>query len=148
MLEYIFYFMLYFSSYILVFIVFYLISFFYYFLVLFFFFKQNTAYEMRISYWSSYVCSSDLPRLPAICGRSEGTRTPPHRWWRHRQLQQFASAGRDQPHRSRFRRRDRHQHLRLSPDQERKSQQLRRCAGPCPRHLSADRSEEHTSELQ
>src|SRR3546814_11179756 len=27
----------------------------------FFFFKQNTAYEMRISYWSSDVCSSDLP---------------------------------------------------------------------------------------
>src|SRR3546814_21080603 len=24
------------------------------------FFKQNTAYEMRISDWSSYVCSSDL----------------------------------------------------------------------------------------
>src|SRR3546814_2988889 len=28
--------------------------------VLFFFFKQETAYEMRISDWSSYVCSSDL----------------------------------------------------------------------------------------
>src|SRR3546814_16202038 len=25
-----------------------------------FFFKQKTAYEMRISYWSSDVCSSDL----------------------------------------------------------------------------------------
>src|SRR3546814_1592287 len=30
----------------------------------FFFFKQKTAYEMRISDWSSDVCSSDLP--PAI----------------------------------------------------------------------------------
>src|SRR3546814_6168789 len=30
------------------------------FLVLFFFFKQKTAYEMRISDWSSDVCSSDL----------------------------------------------------------------------------------------
>src|SRR3546814_17744751 len=28
-----------------------------------FFFKQKTAYEMRISDWSSDVCSSDLPRL-------------------------------------------------------------------------------------
>src|SRR3546814_9448162 len=28
----------------------------------FFFFKQKTAYEMRISDWSSYVCSSDLLR--------------------------------------------------------------------------------------
>src|SRR3546814_8753489 len=30
--------------------------------VLFFFFKQKTAYEMRISDWSSDVCSSDLDR--------------------------------------------------------------------------------------
>src|SRR3546814_10305335 len=29
--------------------------------MLFFFFKQKTAYEMRISDWSSDVCSSDLP---------------------------------------------------------------------------------------
>src|SRR3546814_5484775 len=28
--------------------------------VLFFFFKQKTAYDMRISDWSSDVCSSDL----------------------------------------------------------------------------------------
>src|SRR3546814_1827606 len=31
---------------------------------LFFFFKQKTAYEMRISDWSSDVCSSDLADLP------------------------------------------------------------------------------------
>src|SRR3546814_12411509 len=40
-----------------------------------FFFKQKTAYEMRISDWSSDVCSSDLvaaaagpatPRVPAV----------------------------------------------------------------------------------
>src|SRR3546814_7138688 len=30
--------------------------------VYFFFFKQKTAYEMRISDWSSDVCSSDLIR--------------------------------------------------------------------------------------
>src|SRR3546814_4943416 len=29
-------------------------------ILLFFFFKQKTAYEMRISDWSSDVCSSDL----------------------------------------------------------------------------------------
>src|SRR3546814_5641272 len=29
-------------------------------LLLFFFFKQKTAYDMRISDWSSDVCSSDL----------------------------------------------------------------------------------------
>src|SRR3546814_7440402 len=32
----------------------------YYFFFFFFFFKQKTAYEMRISDWSSDVCSSDL----------------------------------------------------------------------------------------
>src|SRR3546814_4562888 len=31
-------------------------------LYFFFFFKQKTAYEMRISDWSSDVCSSDLAR--------------------------------------------------------------------------------------
>src|SRR3546814_10840527 len=31
--------------------------------MLFFFYKQKTAYEMRISDWSSYVCSSDLRRV-------------------------------------------------------------------------------------
>src|SRR3546814_17642164 len=31
----------------------------------FFFFKQKTAYEMRISDWSSDVCSSDLDRAGA-----------------------------------------------------------------------------------
>src|SRR3546814_8077097 len=32
-------------------------------MVFFFFFKQKTAYEMRISDWSSDVCSSDLAAL-------------------------------------------------------------------------------------
>src|SRR3546814_10616372 len=37
-------------------------------IVVFFFFKQKTAYEMRISDWSSDVCSSDLDvgEQPAI----------------------------------------------------------------------------------
>src|SRR3546814_8332557 len=34
----------------------------------FFFFKQKTAYEMRISDWSSDVCSSDLISQPIIIG--------------------------------------------------------------------------------
>src|SRR3546814_4958699 len=37
----------------------------------FFFFKQKTAYEMRISDWSSDVCSSDLLRAR---GTGEGRR--------------------------------------------------------------------------
>src|SRR3546814_5274068 len=36
--------------------------------MLIFFFKQKTAYEMRISDWSSDVCSSDLVR-----GTADGT---------------------------------------------------------------------------
>src|SRR3546814_10701613 len=35
-------------------------------LYFFFFFKQKTAYEMRISDWSSDVCSSDLDHVAAI----------------------------------------------------------------------------------
>src|SRR3546814_8999484 len=42
--------------------------------MLFFFFKQKTAYEMRISDWSSDVCSSDLlyNMLPAEETEAEG----------------------------------------------------------------------------
>src|SRR3546814_6869370 len=35
-----------------------------------FFFKQKTAYEMRISDWSSDVCSSDLPIALTQCSTS------------------------------------------------------------------------------
>src|SRR3546814_2241543 len=43
-------------------------------LVLFFFFKQKTAYEMRISDWSSDVCSSDL--MAAELGAQTGLIAP------------------------------------------------------------------------
>src|SRR3546814_3193020 len=48
--------------------------------VFFFFFKQKTAYEMRISDWSSDVCSSDLE---STCRRGPAPRLrqpppPPH----------------------------------------------------------------------
>src|SRR3546814_17654301 len=36
---------------------------------MFFFFKQKTAYEMRISDWSSDVCSSDLQAAEAVAHR-------------------------------------------------------------------------------
>src|SRR3546814_1909196 len=39
------------------------------FLCFFFFFKQKTAYEMRISDWSSDVCSSDLREVAARARR-------------------------------------------------------------------------------
>src|SRR3546814_13009886 len=48
------------------------------FVVFFFFiFKQKTAYEMRISDWSSDVCSSDLAPRAAVLG--PGARPRQHR---------------------------------------------------------------------
>src|SRR3546814_10504809 len=41
-------------------------------LFFFFFFKQKTAYEMRISDWSSDVCSSDLFRYAEAARRACG----------------------------------------------------------------------------
>src|SRR3546814_3732162 len=38
----------------------------------FLFVKQKTAYEMRISDWSSDVCSSDYPESASAYGRSKG----------------------------------------------------------------------------
>src|SRR3546814_11676223 len=40
--------------------------------LVFFFFKQKTAYEMRISDWSSDVCSSDLHRRPCPADAGDG----------------------------------------------------------------------------
>src|SRR3546814_8375782 len=49
----------------------------YYFLFsFFFFFKQKTAYEMRISDWSSDVCSSDLSREPPCPCTVQALRSP------------------------------------------------------------------------
>src|SRR3546814_18192314 len=47
---------------------------------IFFFFKQKTAYEMRISDWSSDVCSSDLHGIDRPRGRApraEGCKQTP-----------------------------------------------------------------------
>src|SRR3546814_15112918 len=58
----------------------------------FFFFKQKTAYEMRISDWSSDVCSSDLTALRQAQGerslvrfktRSQMTLRMPAEWAPH-----------------------------------------------------------------
>src|SRR3546814_5216788 len=39
--------------------------------VIFFFFKQKTAYEMRISDWSSDVCSSDFDKNMAAYKKAD-----------------------------------------------------------------------------
>src|SRR3546814_2757703 len=55
----------------------------------FFFFKQKTAYEMRISDWSSDVCSSDL-----AAGEARGrARRPRHRRARGARLQLIDKLG-------------------------------------------------------
>src|SRR3546814_2856224 len=45
-----------------------------YILIFFFFFKQKTAYELRISDWSSDVCSSDLILRAFDIGHDSETR--------------------------------------------------------------------------
>src|SRR3546814_2297851 len=67
--------------------------------LVFFFFKQKTAYEMRISDWSSDVCSSDL-RRPAdrsTEGAAPVARAPGYRDRRPRCRSRAAgSAGREE----------------------------------------------------
>src|SRR3546814_6028346 len=46
---------------------------------MFFFFKQKTAYEMRISDWSSDVCSSDLVGIGAVAAAGDRQRQRPAR---------------------------------------------------------------------
>src|SRR3546814_6854818 len=48
----------------------------------FFFFKQKTAYEMRISDWSSDVCSSDLLRFQQKPVVAKVVGDPPLNWAR------------------------------------------------------------------
>src|SRR3546814_8878438 len=49
-------------------------SFCFFVIIVFFFFKQKTAYEMRISDWSSDVCSSDLVFLGLVATGDIGKR--------------------------------------------------------------------------
>src|SRR3546814_2860007 len=64
----------------------------------FFFFKQKTAYEMRISDWSSDVCSSDLGAgrdRSGVAGAAQGwARVPPARHLRSRPVAAGPGAGR------------------------------------------------------
>src|SRR3546814_3212000 len=45
------------------------------------FFKQKTAYEMRISDWSSDVCASDLPPPVEELGKAPSSRETLSRAW-------------------------------------------------------------------
>src|SRR3546814_3607426 len=110
---------------------------------LFFFFKQKTAYEMRISDWSSDVCSSDLPSathlavsflaISTSCGKSTSAHSSPSidTVPISRSMASISIARKYQ---------------RSTPSGVRIifSTWLRKIEGPSPRK----RSEEHTSELQ
>src|SRR3546814_4650278 len=95
---------------------------------MFFFFKQKTAYEMRISDWSSDVCSSDLGRSirrtawrPGSCDRPCQSCTRP--------ASACSTSGRCAPH--------------WKYEGTLPSRRCRRATSATGR-----RSEEHTSELQ
>src|SRR3546814_3185754 len=81
------------------FCVFIYVSYLYYVIVsfFFFFFKQKTAYEMRISDWSSDVCSSDLSAQAPTPARTRNRACPAALQGdetRHRQIMERIPAGR------------------------------------------------------
>src|SRR3546814_7170417 len=113
----------------------------------FFFVKQKTAYEMRISDWSSDVCSSDLEGRTAYAPayRPAWPVPPPHPSPSRRRR---ASAGPSR--RALASRRDRRRCGATASGGEAERQGTRRGSkdrAPSPPPLRA-RSEEHTSELQ
>src|SRR3546814_4386825 len=105
-----------------------------------FFFKQKTAYEMRISDWSSDVCSSDLGRSRHGGGRLEAhgrELSRPGRQAAHpdggRRGEGRPDGGPDRP-----------------SEEGRHGPRSRAVAGRCglAARAASYRSEEHTSELQ
>src|SRR3546814_9352327 len=106
---------------------------------MFVFFKQKTAYEMRISDWSSDVCSSDLDGEEGAGERTAGVRHLP----------------RPPDPRARPRRQDRQDEARppwRQPPGEEPRHRQGRDHQPEPRlhgrYRDAAKSEEHKSELQ
>src|SRR3546814_17886976 len=98
---------------------------------LFFFFKQKTAYEMRISDWSSDVCSSDLRRQfdrvgrllhnPGLCFFAAALSTISHRLeeFRHRAAAHPKPAAIWMP-----------RHIGIRSSRDRVPCRLRRCSAP------------------
>src|SRR3546814_6277967 len=133
--------------------------------IFFFFFKQKTAYEMRISDWSSDVCSSDLDRSqpreePGVLRVDAGVDQPRGLFGQADAfvLGRFLGAARLQ---GRGGSRESARQGRRSAAHGRVARPVPRgslCVDPCgdtgarhrlhPRCRRAWRSEEHTSELQ
>src|SRR3546814_1635707 len=106
-----------------------------------FFFKQKTAYEMRISDWSSDVCSSDLGRGGIAGGVRVRDRPPsrPRRLLPRLPAQPLGGAGGLRRHRA---------GLLHGGRRERLSRVAMACGMRTGRAALRRRSEEHTSELQ
>src|SRR3546814_5157256 len=108
---------------------------------MFFFFKQKTAYEMRISDWSSDVCSSDLEQ--------HGDGAAEHR--QRQQQQESCDQYRPYEQRHLVQRHARRAHVEDCGDEvdgaenRGRAGQVHRENHHVDRHA---RSEEHTSELQ
>src|SRR3546814_6054341 len=117
------------------------------FILSFFFFKQKTAYEMRISDWSSDVCSSDLVFPPAAPRQSRAAYVEGLSGY-HGQgaaVRNSDPGARRQPVGERRRHgevHDRAPQRRRGADEARDSEDDARFQG------ARRRSEEHTSELQ
>src|SRR3546814_1495073 len=127
-----------------------------------FFFKQKTAYEMRISDWSSDVCSSDLS---ISTGRiklddtpvEHGRKAQPCEIGHHRPCRQLADSAEGERREQReHENRDDQPERRLDPvrgKEQRRPDQIERELNTEQGERSratvrAARSEEHTSELQ
>src|SRR3546814_9855589 len=113
-------------------------------------FKQNTAYELRISDWSSDVCSSDLTTGGGRAASAGGEQAAAAHRVRLRQAEQVEHGRGDVAQRAAFAQRDSRAftnvHQRHRADGVRG---VRLAGGRVAHHLQvAVRSEEHTSELK
>src|SRR3546814_3401632 len=116
-----------------------------------FFFKQKTAYEMRISDWSSDVCSSDLRQR--VLSAEPDLALPGPAGGGTRRLHAANVRSRHQGGRQRWRRRRLTRNDHYHPRHANARARCRTCnAGTWPDAHSAGhrtgRSEEHMSELQ
>src|SRR3546814_12261810 len=101
-----------------------------------FFFKQKPAYEMRISDWSSDVCSSDLPlQPPAEHGGAQGGALDRHQQLHGREADRADADDGADPRRPALRGRaaagDARGGDRLAPGRSEERRVGKECARPC-----------------
>src|SRR3546814_5347385 len=97
------------------------------------FFKQKTAYEMRISDWSSDVCSSDLQAPRVVGGNLQRNRTDGRRDNEHRDRTRRVVGGDLQRNRVNDRRDDERRARQRIDEQNRLSREQQRQNGRATR---------------